>query len=39
MMSLWKVLVNLLNHYGRYGAGMVSVRGSYEAPVPKDLQK
>ncbi len=39
MRNLWEALVNLLNQYGQYGAGMASVRGSFEAPVPKALQK
>lgn len=32
-------MIALLVKYGMWGAGMPSIHGSYEAPVPKALQK
>lgn len=39
MSRVWEVLVGFLTRYGQHGAGMASVRGSFEAPVPVELQK
>lgn len=39
MRKLRGYMVALLAKYGCFGAGMPSIHGSYEAPVPKALQK
>lgn len=39
MRKLRGYMVALLAKYGYFGAGMPSIHGSYEAPVPKMLQK
>lgn len=39
MRKLRGYMVALLVKYGCFGAGMPSIHGSYEAPVPKALQK
>lgn len=38
MKRILEIMANLLTRYGRFGAGMASVHGSYEAPVPAQLQ-
>lgn len=39
MRKLRGYMIMLLAKYGCFGAGMPSIHGSYEAPVPKALQK
>lgn len=39
MRKLRGYMVALLAKYGYFGAGMPSIHGSYEAPVPNTLQK
>lgn len=39
MRRMWKVVVDFLTRYGQYGAGMASVCGNFEAPIPPELQK
>lgn len=39
MRKLRGCMVTLLVKYGCFGAGMPSIHGSYEASVPKALQK
>lgn len=39
MNRLFKVIAAWLFKSGKAYAGMASIRGSYEAPVPKSLQK
>lgn len=38
MKKLLNVVAEWLYAYGKANAGMASIRGSYEAPVPKKLQ-
>lgn len=37
MSSVFEAIANWLYEYGRTNAGMPSIRGSYEAPVPEQL--
>lgn len=39
MRKLRGYMIMLLAKYGCFGAGIPSIHGSYEAPVPKALQK
>lgn len=39
MKRFWLAVVAPLSRYGQYGAGLASVHGSYEAPVPELLQQ
>ena len=39
MKELMKLLGRWLCAYGRYGAGVPSYHGTYEAPVPEELQR
>lgn len=39
MKRFWNALTALLSRYGQYGAGLASVHGSYEVPVPEMLQQ
>lgn len=39
MEKVLKVIADWFYNYGKANAGMTSIRGSYEAPVPKRLQQ
>lgn len=38
MNKLWEKIASFIYQYGKESAGMVSYRGSYEAPVPQQLR-
>lgn len=39
MNKVWHAIATWLYQHGKVNAGMASLRGSYEAPVPQQLQK
>lgn len=38
MQRFLKIIAHWIYHYGKVNAGMASIRGSYEEPVPTTLQ-